>query len=92
MDLKVIPAKKGQTARILITGATHRQLDILFSDTRWRNGGHKQALLMLEGVDHWRNAKGNAVTTRIGGANCRALEIPARWHPDAIIPDVSEES
>lgn len=54
---------------LYLVSSPHPQLDRIFSGKRWGQGGHRQALLMLDGVQPADR------TIRIGGSKVRALEV-----------------
>lgn len=69
-------AADGADDRLWIVSGPNRALDDLFRGTRWAGGGHRSALLMLDGV------KPEPKSQRVGGMKSRVLSIPRRHWPD----------
>lgn len=81
--LRVRTASSGVEPALLVTPGVHRQLDMLFQQTRWADGGHRQAVMMLAGVEQSRKA------VRIAGLACKPLVIPRAYLPE--LPEEDRE-
>jgi hypothetical protein len=66
----------GSEDRLWIVSGVNKALDELFRSTRWAGGGHRAALLMLDGV------KPEPAPKRVGGMPARVLAIPRKYWPD----------
>jgi hypothetical protein len=66
IGLRVLPDQGG----LAVVSGPHPQLSRLFAGTRWADGGHRGALLMLAGAETLPNP------VRIGGQKVRAIRLP----------------
>ncbi len=69
-------AADGSDDRLWIVSGVNKALDDLFRSTRWAGGGHRAALLMLDGV------KPEPTVQRVDGRAARVLSIPRKYWPD----------
>jgi hypothetical protein len=59
---------------LFVVGAAHPQLERALAGSQWKAGGHRSALLMLDGAER-------AAPTRVAGSKVRGVRIPARHLP-----------
>ncbi len=74
LGLRLMPGNMGQRD-LFVIGAQHSILDRALAGTNWRGGGHRSALLMLDGVTPAPSP------TRVAGRKVRGLLVPARYLP-----------
>ena len=94
---KVDPPKGDKPGRVLLCARKHKQLTALFRETHWGDGAHKQALLLMPGVEMLRSAKGKRTTVRINNSQpVPCLTIPEKYWPEPILRsldnDVTEDA